>query len=292
MLKSEEKLSDDQKTIKKVIYFSGIGLHSGDHGNVKIKPSTVDTGITFIRTDLSKDNLIKAHWSNVTSTKLCTTISNKNNVSVSTIEHLMSALSGMHIDNAIIEIDSSEMPIMDGSAKPFVKLIEKAGIENQIKKRKYLKVLKDVIVENDQGSACIRPNNQFSINLEIDFPCSVIDKQSCQLKMINGNYKQDISEARTFGFEEEVESLRNSGFALGGDLTNAVVVGKDRILNKEGLRYKDEFVRHKILDSIGDLYLAGYPILGFFEGIKSGHKLNNELLKKLLSDKNNWSLVN
>ena len=152
-------------------------------------------------------------------------------------------------------------------------------------------VLKEVSVQNSQGFVCIKPNNQFSINIEIDFPSKLISHQSCKLKMINGSYKEDISRARTFGFEHEVDKLRSAGFALGGSLLNAVVVGKDRILNNEGLRYKDEFVRHKILDSLGDLYLAGSPVIGYFEGKKPGHTLNNYLLKKLLSTKSNWTYV-
>jgi len=291
MIKNESPIPDNQRTVKKTITFEGIGLHSGKKCKALIKPSLEDTGITFIRKDLLKNNSIKALWSNVTSTKLCTTISNNKGVSASTIEHLMSALSGMHIDNAIVEIDSPEIPIMDGSAEPFVKLIETIGIRSQKRKRKYIRVLKKVSVENNQGFVSIKPNNQFSINIEIDFPSKLINHQSCKLKMINGSYKEDISRARTFGFEHEVDKLRSSGFALGGSLSNAVVVGRDSILNEEGLRYEDEFVRHKILDSIGDLYLAGSPVIGYFEGKKPGHTLNNHLLKKLLNTRSNWEYI-
>ena len=291
MIRNEVSISENQRTISKKITFEGVGLHMGEKCKTSIMPSFEDTGITFIRKDLSGNNLIKALWSNVTSTKLCTTISNKNRASVSTIEHLMSALSGMHIDNAIVEVDGPEIPIMDGSAEPFVSLIEEAGITAQQKRRKYIRVLKEVSVHNNQGFVSIKPNNQFSINIEIDFPSKLISHQSCKLIMINGSYKEDISRARTFGFEHEVDELRRSGFALGGSLSNAVVIGKDRILNHEGLRYEDEFVRHKILDSIGDLYLAGSPVIGYFEGKKSGHTLNNLLLKKLLSIKSNWTYV-
>ena len=289
MLNFKKQISNNEKSLAKSVFFEGVSLHSGKHCKVNIKPSGIDTGIVFIRKDLPNSIPIKAHWKNVTSTKLCTTISNKEGASISTIEHLMSALSGLHIDNAIIEVYGPEIPIMDGSAEPFVRLIKEAGIINQKKERKYIKVLKSVTVENDDSSVSIKPNDQFSINLEIDFPSSIIDHQSCKLQMVNGNYVEDISKARTFGFEEDVDTLRNAGFALGGSLSNAVVVGKNRILNKEGLRYKDEFVRHKILDSIGDLYLAGSPIIGYFEGKKSGHKLNNDLLRKLLSEKSNWT---
>lgn len=288
MLRDIASDSKNQKTIGRKIVFKGVGLHCGQESTVSISPCPENTGITFIRTDLRRNNSIKAIWSNVTSTKLCTTISNNEGASISTIEHLMSALSGMHIDNVIIEINGPEIPIMDGSSEPFVNLIEEARIVDQKQRRKYIKVVKEVAVHNNDSFASIKPNEEFSINFEIDFPTSIIDRQSCKLRMINGNYKEDISKARTFGFEHEVDELRNSGFALGGSLSNAVVVGKNTILNEEGLRYEDEFVRHKILDSIGDLYLAGSPVIGYFEGKKSGHKLNNELLRKLLKDKTNW----
>ena len=282
---------NNQRTLANSFCFSGIGLHSGKESNVVAKPALEDTGIVFVRKDIKENNTIRAHWSNVCSTKLCTTISNDYDVCVSTIEHLMSALSGMHIDNVIIEIDGSEVPILDGSAKPIVDLIEKAGINKQSKERKYIKVLKKITVSDETGYASLSPNNEFAVDLEIDFSSSVINKQSCQLKMVNGNYKEDISRARTFGFEHEVGYLRKKGFALGGSLSNAVVVNHEKILNKEGLRYKDEFVRHKILDSIGDLYLAGAPVIGFFEGKKSGHKLNYKILEKLLSSKSNWKYI-
>ena len=280
-----------QQTISNSIEISGIGLHSGLEITLTIEKAPIDNGIKFIRNDINSKNVISALWSNVSSTNLCTTISNDYNLSVSTIEHLMSALSGLHIDNANVYINGSEVPIMDGSSKPFVNLIEENGIEVQNKKRKILKIKKEVFVSNSNGSAQLIPNKQFSIDFEIDFPSSVISKQSCQLQLINGNYKTDIASARTFGFEKDVNDLRSNGLALGGSLENAVVVGNDKILNKEGLRYKDEFVRHKILDSIGDLYLAGCPIEGYFYGKKSGHKLNFELLKKLFSNKSNFEYI-
>ena len=282
-------ISKNQKTLRNDFLFEGVGLHTGKYSKVTVSPAFEDSGIVFIRSDKNKDNNIKALWSNVTSTRLCTTITNSFGISVSTIEHLMSALSGMHIDNAIIKINGPEVPIMDGSAEQFVKLIESTGVINQKKYRKCIRVLKEVIVKSEDSYVSLKPNLQFSIDFEIDFPSSVIDKQSCQIQMMNGNYKEDVSKARTFGFEHEVEYLRNEGFALGGSLSNAVVVSKDKILNKEGLRYEDEFVRHKILDSIGDLYLAGAPVIGYFKGMKSGHSLNNKLLIKLLSDQANWT---
>ncbi len=281
----------NQRTLKSELTFSGIGLHSGKIANVRISPNDPDTGITFIRTDIKKDNEIKALWNNVTSTKLCTTISNKNNVSVSTIEHLMSALSGMHVDNALIYIDNSEVPIMDGSSMPFVELINSVETKDQKVKRKVIKVLKEIKVQKDDSFVQLSPNNQFSINFEIEFDSPFIKKQECKLQLLNGNYVSDVACARTFGFKEDVKELLSYGFAQGGSLDNAVVVGENGIINQEGLRFKDEFVRHKILDSIGDLYLAGCPLEGYFYGKKSGHYLNNELLRKLLSNKENYTLV-
>ena len=282
-----------QKTIKNEISFSGIGLHSGKNSQVIIKPSEVNSGINFLRTDvnnISKNSLITALWHNVTSTTLATTISN-GDVSVSTIEHLMSAFSGMHIDNALILINGAEIPIMDGSSKPFVELFEKAGVVKQDEYRKILKIKKEVEVLNGDSFVKISPSDYFSIDFEIVFDSHLINRQACQLQLINGNYKNDIASARTFGFEKDVKELRQRGYALGGSLENAVVVGDNYILNKDGLRFKDEFVRHKILDSIGDLYLAGYPVQGYFSGKKSGHYLNNQLLSKLLSDHTNFEII-
>ena len=283
--------NSNQQTIKNEILLAGIGLHSGKQVELQLKPAEIDNGIKFIRTDKIKDNVINAVWSNVTETVLSTTISNKGGLKISTIEHLMSALSGLHIDNLNIYINAPEVPIMDGSSRPFVDAIEDTGIKIQSKKRKILNVKKVIEVKNNDSSVKIIPNKQFSIDFEIDFPSQLVSKQSCQLQLINGNYKADIAAARTFGFEKDVEHLRSNGLALGGSLDNAVVVGERKILNKDGLRYSDEFVRHKILDSIGDLYLAGSPIIGYFYGNKSGHYLNNQLLRKLFSDESNYEYI-
>jgi len=283
--------NQNQQTIKESISFSGIGLHSGKQVEMKLVPAEVDHGVKFIRIDKKTNNVINAVWSNVSETVLSTTISNQSGIKISTIEHLMSALSGLHIDNLIIYINASEVPIMDGSSKPFVDFIENIGIKVQNKKRKLLNVKKTIEVKKDNSSVKIIPNNQFSIDFEIDFPSQLVSKQSCQLQLINGNYKTDVAAARTFGFEKDVEYLRSNGLALGGSLENAVVVGENEILNKDGLRYSDEFVRHKILDSIGDLYLAGSPIIGYFFGNKSGHHLNNQLLRKLFSDESNYEYI-
>ena len=283
--------SKKQQTIQSEFSIFGVGLHSGKKVNITIQPANVNNGIKFIRTDLKNNNIIQALWSNVSSTNLCTTISNDEGVSVSTIEHLMSALSGMHVDNANILINSTEVPIMDGSSLPFVELLENNGVINQEIDRQIILVKKEIMVSNKDSYTKITPNKEFSIDFEIDFSSHLINKQACQLQLINGNYKSDISSARTFGFEKDVDYLRSQGLALGGSLDNAVVIGENQILNKEGLRFDDEFVRHKILDSIGDLYLAGNPIQGYFYGRKSGHFLNNQLLRKLFLDKSNFELI-
>ena len=280
-----------QQTISKPITIKGVGLHSGINVTMKLLPAQADFGIKFYRIDLGIDNVVQALWSNVSNTQLSTTISNSSKASVSTIEHLMSALSGLHIDNLKIEIDGPEVPIMDGSSRDFVNLIESVPVKKLDKKRKTIKVKKNIKVKNNDSSIELKPNNQFSIDFEIDFPSRFISRQSCQLQLVNGNYKTDIASARTFGFERDVDYLRSNGLALGGSLDNAVVVGDNKILNKEGLRFKDEFVRHKILDSIGDLYLAGAPIQGYFSGNKSGHHLNNLLLRSLFSDEENFEYI-
>jgi len=283
--------NNNQQTIEDSLIVKGIGLHSGKDVEVKLEPAEVDNGIKFIRVDSKKNNIIEAIWSNVSETLLSTTIANEYGLKISTIEHLMSALSGLHIDNLNVYINTAEVPIMDGSSRPFVDMIEKIGIKKQNKKRKFLNVKKIIEVSHNNSSVKIIPNNQFSIDFEIDFPSQLVSRQSCQLQLINGNYKTDIAAARTFGFEKDVEHLRSNGLALGGSLDNAVVVGENEILNKDGLRYTDEFVRHKILDSIGDLYLAGSPIIGYFYGNKSGHYLNNQLLRKLFSDESNYEYI-
>ena len=281
----------NQQTLSDTILINGIGLHSGLNISMKLIPAEADFGIRFYRTDLKNNNIVKALWSNVTNTRLCTTISNESGTKISTIEHLMSALSGLHIDNLRIEINGPEVPIMDGSSIKFVDLIDQTSTQILNKKRKILKIKKNIKVENNNSSVELKPNNQFSIDFAIDFPSKLISKQSCQLQLVNGNYKTDIASARTFGFEKDVDMLRSNGLALGGSLDNAVVVGENKILNSDGLRFKDEFVRHKILDSIGDLYLAGAPIQGYFLGNKSGHHLNNLLLRSLFADKNNYEYI-
>ena len=258
---------------------------------MKLIPANADYGIKFFRTDMASNNIIEALWSNVSGTQLSTTISNEFGASISTIEHLMSALSGLHIDNLKIEIDGPEVPIMDGSSKEFVSLIESVPLRILHKKRKVIKVKKNIKVTNDYSSVELQPNKQFSIDFEIDFPSKLVSQQSCQLQLVNGNYKTDIASARTFGFEKDVAMLRSNGLALGGSLENAVVVGESKILNSEGLRYKDEFVRHKVLDCVGDLYLSGYKVIGKIYGYQSGHEMTAMLLKEIFKKKSNYEII-
>ena len=283
--------NNNQQTIEDSLFVKGIGLHSGKDAELKLEPAEVDNGIKFIRVDSKKNNIIEAIWSNVSETLLSTTISNEYGLKISTIEHLMSALSGLHIDNLNIYINTAEVPIMDGSSRPFVDMIEKIGIKKQNKKRKFLNVKKIIEVSHNNSSVKIIPNNQFSIDFEIDFPSQLVSRQSCQLQLINGNYKTDIAAARTFGFEKDVEQLRSNGLALGGSLDNAVVVGENKILNKDGLRYTDEFVRHKILDCVGDIYLSGYKIFGKIKGYQSGHDMTARLLKEIFKRKTNYEII-
>lgn len=283
-----------QKTIKKEIECSGIGLHSGNQVWLRFSPAAVDTGIVFRYLDEEKKSSIdiKASFDNVSSTMLCTSITSKcGKYTISTVEHLMAALWGCGIDNIIIEVNAKEIPIMDGSAAEFVKLFERAGFKQQPANKKYLEILKSVRVEEGDAFAELIPAENFAINMEIEFPHQVIAKQNYHFNEELTNFKHEISSARTFGFFKEVEQLKQMGLARGGSLDNAIVLDEQGVMNKEGLRFEDEFVRHKVLDSIGDLYLAGYNIMGRFFGRKSGHKLNNVLLRKLFEDKDAWRII-
>ena len=252
----------------------------------------MDTGIVFKRVDpAGAGAAIPARWDHVVDTRLCTTIGNADGVSVSTIEHLMSAFSGLEIDNAIVEIDGPEVPIMDGSADAFVFLIECAGLVEQCAERKRIKMLKKIAVGDAHSGATLAPAPFAAFDFTLDFPSQAIGRQEKSLRLGNGAFKRELSRARTFGFAEEVDQLRRAGLARGGSLDNAVVIGADRVLNREGLRYSDEFVRHKLLDAVGDLYMAGAPIEGHFHGVRSGHALNNELLRVLFANEDAWALV-
>ena len=281
-----------QHTIANSVNCVGIALHTGAKVSMTLLPAPVHTGILFQRTDITdRANTIPALYSNVTNTMLGTTISNASGVSVGTIEHLMAALWGCGIDNVIVALDGAEVPIMDGSAEPFVFLIECAGSEMQSAPRRVIEVLKTVEVVEGDKRAAISPAAHFGVNLQINFNSDVISVQNCTFQATDVSFKTDLSRARTFGFEHEVSKLREMGLALGGSLDNAIVVSGDKVLNKEGLRYKDEFVRHKVLDCIGDVYLAGGMLMGQISGVRSGHGLNNKLLHKLFATKDAWRIA-
>lgn len=281
-----------QHTIENIVEISGVGLHSGKIVHMKIKPASINHGISFFRTDIKdKNNKIEAKWNNVVDTRLCTVISNDDNVTIGTIEHVMAALRGCHIDNAVIEVDSSELPIMDGSSSIFVKEIDKAGVKSQLASRRAIKLLKNIEIIDGDKKVSLTTGDRPVFEGEIDFAHPVIGNQTYKLEMVNGAFRHDIAEARTFGFIEEVNALRNMGLALGGSLDNAIVLEKDTIMNEGGLRFDDEFIRHKLLDAIGDLYLAGAPIIGTYTGSKAGHTMNNKILHKLFSDDSSWCWV-
>jgi len=281
-----------QKTLKTEIGCTGVALHSGRKTTLTLKPAEENSGIRICRTDLVNGaREIIVNWANVVDTQLATTVGNDHGATVSTIEHLVAALAGCEIDNVLIEVDGPEIPIMDGSAAPFVFLVECAGTTEQSAPRTAIKILKPITVGEDTRSLSILPSDEFSLDFEIDFDSSAIDRQERAFQRVSANFKSDIARARTFGFEQEVDALRNAGLALGGSLDNAVVVSGDTILNEGGLRFDDEFVRHKILDCIGDLYLAGGPVIGEVIASRSGHELNNQLLRAVFADDNAWTKV-
>ena len=280
-----------QKTLAEPIKTVGIGLHSGRKSTLTIKPAPVNFGIQFVRVDLPEAVHIPAHALSVCDTRLASVIQ-KDGVKVSTVEHLLSACSGLGLDNLLIEVDAEEVPIMDGSAASFLFLIESAGIVEQDAPRKFMVIQKTVEVRDGNKLARLEPFFGFKLDFTIDFKHPAVDKtgQHFMVDFAEHAYRSEIGRARTFGFAHEVEALREIGLARGGSLDNAIVLDEHRILNNEELRYDDEFVRHKILDAVGDLYLAGYPIVGAYTAEKSGHALNNSLLRKLLDDESAYSI--
>ena len=281
-----------QHTLKNTIHCSGVGLHSGRKLTMSLHAADIDTGIVFRRTDVRNGSSeIAAKFDNVGDTRLCTTLINQDDVSVGTVEHLMAALAGCEIDNAVVEVNGPEVPIMDGSAEPFVFLIECAGVVEQAAPRLAIQILRRVDVKNGNADVSLEPWSGFSISLGIDFSHPSIGQQNLSVDLSAASFKSEICRARTFGFLKEVETLRTAGFVQGGSLDNAVVVSADGIMNEDGLRYTDEFVRHKALDCIGDLYLLGGPIQGRFSGNRTGHSINNQLLRTLIADRSAWRLV-
>lgn len=281
-----------QRTLKNVIRATGVGLHTGEKVYMTLRPASADTGIVFRRVDLDPPVETKASPKNVGDTRLSTTLV-KGDVRISTVEHLLSALAGLGIDNAYVDLSSAEVPIMDGSAGPFVFLIQSAGIEEQNAPKRFIRIKRTVIVEDDDKWARFDPFNGFKVGFTIDFDHPVFKgiSQKAVIDFSTTSFVKEISRARTFGFMRDIELLRDRELALGGSLDNAVVMDDYRILNEDGLRYEDEFVKHKILDVIGDLYLLGCSLIGEFNGYKSGHALNNRLLCALLENESAWEQV-
>jgi UDP-3-O-[3-hydroxymyristoyl] N-acetylglucosamine deacetylase len=279
-----------QTTILNTVSCSGIGLHTGAHCNLEIRPADPDRGIVFIRKDLPSRARIRAHIANVIDATLATTLGGDGG-KVSTVEHLMAAFAGLGIDNAEVELDAPEVPIMDGSSEPFNTLLKKAGIRAQNKVKKFVIIKRPVTVVDDDRQATILPSRDFKISYTIDFKHPLISNQFYLIQISNGNFEREICAARTFGFLKEYEMLKSKGFARGGSLDNAVVIDESRVINEGGLRFPNEFVRHKILDSIGDLWLVGAQMIGHFIGYKSGHTLNHKLIRKLLAHEDCFELL-
>ena len=281
-----------QRTLKSVIRATGVGLHTGEKVAMTLRPASPDSGIVFRRIDLPVPVDIVADAFKVTDTRLCSALET-NGAKVATVEHLMSAFAGLGIDNAYVDLTGSEVPIMDGSAAPFVFLIQSAGIEQQPAPKRFFRIKSTVEVTDGDKWARFEPFEGFklSFSIEFDHPAFERSAQTAQVDFADTSYVKEVARARTFGFIQDVEAMRDSGLALGGSLENAVVVDEYRVLNVEGLRYSDEFVKHKLLDAIGDLYLIGHSLIGYFSAHKSGHALNNRLLRTTLASKDAWEYV-
>ncbi|MEE4249048.1 MAG: UDP-3-O-acyl-N-acetylglucosamine deacetylase [Alcanivoracaceae bacterium] len=281
-----------QRTLKNVIRATGIGLHTGEKVYLTVRPAPVDTGIIFRRVDLDPVVEIPAAAENVGETTLSSTLV-KGDVKVGTVEHFLSAMAGLGIDNAYVELSAPEVPIMDGSAGPFVFLLQSAGIKEQEALKKFIRIKKPVKVEEGDKSATFVPFEGFKVSFEIEFDHPVFRgrTQTASIDFSSTSFVKEVARARTFGFMRDIEYLRSQNLALGGSVNNAIVVDEFRILNEDGLRYEDEFVKHKMLDAIGDLYLLGFSLIGEFVGHKSGHALNNQLLRQLMADPEAWEIV-
>ena len=281
-----------QRTLKNIIRATGVGLHTGEKVYMTLRPTAPDTGIMFRRIDLPQPVVIKADPYHVGDTRLSSCLE-QDGVRVSTVEHLMSALAGLGIDNLYVDLSAGEVPIMDGSAGPFVFLLQSAGIEEQPVAKKFIRILKPVAVTDGDKTARFEPHHGFRVEFSIDFNHPVFENsaRAVCVDFATTSYVKELSRARTFGFMQEVEWMRAQGLALGGSLDNAIVLDEYRVLNNDGLRYDDEFVKHKVLDAIGDLYLLGHPVIGAFAAHKSGHTLNNALLRRLLERSEAWEYV-
>ncbi len=282
----------NQKTVKHSISCVGVGIHSGKFASLSLYPAPPDTGIIFIRTDVKNcNNRINAAYGHVSRTQLGTTIQNSANIEISTIEHLMAALWGHNIDNAIIEVDGPEIPIMDGSAEKFLFMLECVGVEIQDKPRKYIELLKELTVKDGDSLTKLYPADHLSIEAEISFDRDFLSSQKYKFSEKSSSFKHELARARTFGFKEDADMLKKHGFARGASLDNVIVISGKDILNRDGLRYPNEFVRHKLLDLIGDFYLAGATIKAHVEAFRPGHTINNKVLHTLFADKDNWRIA-
>ncbi len=281
-----------QRTLSNVIRATGVGLHTGEKVFLTLKPAPVDTGIVFYRVDLDQPVEIKATTESVTETVMSTTIES-NGTKISTVEHLMSAFAGMGVDNAYVELSTHEVPIMDGSAAPFVFLLQSAGIAEQNKAKKFIRIKKPLEVRDGDKWVRFEPFDGFKVTFTIDFDHPIFKNsvQHATVDFSTTSFIKEVSRARTFGFMDDLETLRKAGLARGGSIDNAIVMDSFNILNDDGLRYKDEFVKHKILDAVGDLYLLGHPLVGAFSAHKSGHALNNQILRQLLAEEDAWELT-
>ena len=279
-----------QKTLKRKINFSGVGVHSGRAVSMSIEPAEADTGIVFERSDLENNNVIKAVINNVVDSRLCTKIKNSSGIYVSTIEHLMAALSALGIDNAIVKINTSELPALDGSSSEYVKKIISSGIKTLNKSKRIFKVLKEVKVKCGERFITITPSNTLSINISINYPETIIGHSQYFYTHTQDNFINNLSKARTYTLREDIEKMRTAGLAIGGNLNNAIVVDKYKILNPEGLRLEKEFVKHKTLDCIGDFYLLGMQLVGNIECFAPGHNLNQQLIREILKNRENYRI--
>jgi UDP-3-O-[3-hydroxymyristoyl] N-acetylglucosamine deacetylase len=281
-----------QRTLKNVIRATGVGLHTGDKVYMTLRPAAVDTGIVFRRVDVPNPVEIRSCCENVGDTRLSTTLV-AGDLRIATVEHLLSAMAGLGIDNAYVDLSAPEVPIMDGSAGPFVFLLQSAGIEEQVKAKRFIRIRKSVTVREGDKWARFEPFDGFKVGFSIDFNHPMFTKRTStsEIDFSTTSFVKEVSRARTFGFMRDIEMLREKNLALGGSMDNAIVLDDYRVLNEDGLRYEDEFVKHKILDAIGDLYLLGHSLIGAFYGYKSGHELNNKLLRMLLADAAAWEEV-
>ena len=281
-----------QTTLKNKLLFSGVGIHNGRAVKMSIEPAKPNTGIIFKRVDLDNNNLIKSTIDNVKTSQLCTKITNNHGISVSTIEHLMATFNGLKIDNAIIKINSPELPAMDGSSDEYSQKIIKSGMKKQNISRKYLKIIKKITVREDHRYISITPAKELTLDIEINYPNTIIGNDKFSYKDSYEEFIKNISKARTFAFYEDIRKMRTAGLAIGGSLNNAIVVDKFKIVNSSGLRLDKEFTKHKVLDCLGDFYLLGMPIIGKIECFAPGHRLNEKFIKEILKDKTNYEIKN